>query len=614
MIVSRYRQARAMRVVSTGAALALASMLSVLVGCGGGGGRSGEGSRFGTLSVQVKWPAPAQQGTAGTSAIPAGTRCIRVRLTNGGGWEATAAVARPETETASTVTLSQVPTGQVHIHFGAYSDFSTGGNGAVTAAGDLLAWAAKDVDIPADVTITVGATLSDEPSRVEISTGGASTSLLIGETLQLTATAYDADGNVLLTAIRWLSSAPGVAEVTGNGLVTAKTGGQADIQATAGPASDAVTVEVAANTPPEAAFTVTPEEGTTATMFAFDASTTTDLETSPGDLEVRWDWETDGAWDTGWSTTKAATHSYGSAGTKTVTLEVRDGGGLTATATRTAVVSGGAAGPGKIAAGTRSDIAILDPDTGAVTTLSAAPWWCLGWWPDSMHVLCIPPDNYFSKLAMDNTTTRLFQHTIGSPWGADISPDGTKIACHWAGPSGSTRGVWVANLDGSNARLVRAGAVAPRWSPDGARIAYNLDPTQEIRVINADGTDDHDVTSAVRGGWYSQAPAWTPDGQRIVFMARDTQVGHTNDAEIFVIDANARSSSAATQITFLGGHNRFPTVSPEGTRAAFGHGDGSWSTVNQVRVVNLDGSNVRTIYTKGSGETIGYLAWSRVSE
>jgi len=90
---------------------------------------------------------------------------------------------------------------------------------------------------------------------------------------------------------------------------------------------------------PVARFTVYPLSGDVLTAFTFDASSSSDLEDAVGLLEVRWDWENDGTWDTVWSTTKAAAHQYSSNGVKTVKLAVRDTGGLESTTTRTVTVA-----------------------------------------------------------------------------------------------------------------------------------------------------------------------------------------------------------------------------------------------------------------------------------
>jgi PKD repeat protein len=94
------------------------------------------------------------------------------------------------------------------------------------------------------------------------------------------------------------------------------------------------------NTAPNAAFTVNPTGGDTHTVFQFNASGSSDAEDVPSALEVRWDWENDGTWDTGWRTAKTASHTYSSSGAYTVRLRVRDTGGLTDSATRQVIVGG----------------------------------------------------------------------------------------------------------------------------------------------------------------------------------------------------------------------------------------------------------------------------------
>jgi hypothetical protein len=93
------------------------------------------------------------------------------------------------------------------------------------------------------------------------------------------------------------------------------------------------------NTPPTAEFTVTPPTGDTNAVYSFDASYCSDAEDPIQALEVRWDWTSDGVFDTGWGASKIATHVYAMPGECTVTLEVRDTGGLTADASHSVVVN-----------------------------------------------------------------------------------------------------------------------------------------------------------------------------------------------------------------------------------------------------------------------------------
>src|SRR5439155_132663 len=88
-----------------------------------------------------------------------------------------------------------------------------------------------------------------------------------------------------------------------------------------------------ANSPPSVDFTWTPTSGDTATVFTFTAQVSDDHD-QPSAIQVRWDWNGDGTWDTSWSTTKTATHTFGSAGDYTVVVRAIDSGGLTTSKSR----------------------------------------------------------------------------------------------------------------------------------------------------------------------------------------------------------------------------------------------------------------------------------------
>ncbi len=95
------------------------------------------------------------------------------------------------------------------------------------------------------------------------------------------------------------------------------------------------------NTPPTAIFTIDPTYGTTSTVFEFDGSDSYDNEDPTSNLQVRWDFDGDGSWDTGWDYDKTENHQYGSEGTYTVKMEVKDTEGLTDYVTHNVTVSNG---------------------------------------------------------------------------------------------------------------------------------------------------------------------------------------------------------------------------------------------------------------------------------
>jgi hypothetical protein len=94
------------------------------------------------------------------------------------------------------------------------------------------------------------------------------------------------------------------------------------------------------NTRPVGIFTVTPSTGDTSTLFAFDASASTDAEDGKPGL-FRWDWTNDGVFDTHWQTSPTTQHRFDREGTHTVRLEVQDSAGQTAWASRLVQVGPG---------------------------------------------------------------------------------------------------------------------------------------------------------------------------------------------------------------------------------------------------------------------------------
>jgi hypothetical protein len=91
-------------------------------------------------------------------------------------------------------------------------------------------------------------------------------------------------------------------------------------------------IRVIENTAPNASFEVSPHEATPGVEFEFDAGACSDDQYKPYYLEVRWDYEGDGTWDTDFSTTKSTSHYYDESGEYDATIQVRDPEGQTAEA------------------------------------------------------------------------------------------------------------------------------------------------------------------------------------------------------------------------------------------------------------------------------------------
>ena len=122
-----------------------------------------------------------------------------------------------------------------------------------------------------------------------------------------------------------------------------------------------------ANKAPKASFFSGANYGNTTTNFYFDATACSDDEDWDYQLQVRWDFDSDGTWDTNFSTERTITHKYGTAGEFTITMQVKDTGGLTAQASTTVSAT----------AGTNETGLAIDEDTGDHygTVKIGNQWW-----------------------------------------------------------------------------------------------------------------------------------------------------------------------------------------------------------------------------------------------
>ena len=110
----------------------------------------------------------------------------------------------------------------------------------------------------------------------------------------------------------------------------------------------------------------------------------------------------------------------------------------------------------------------------------------------------------------------------------EVSPDGKWIAYNAAGQSTAGGTIAVSAADGSNLRDLLDGASAnraPRWSPDGSRIAFysNRSGTYQIWTVKSDGSDLRQITDLrdTKGLYY---PIWSIDGTSITCSSFDGSV------------------------------------------------------------------------------------------
>ncbi|MFJ1883818.1 S9 family peptidase [Streptomyces sp. NPDC088137] len=171
-----------------------------------------------------------------------------------------------------------------------------------------------------------------------------------------------------------------------------------------------------------------------------------------------------------------------------------------------------------------------------------------------------------------------------------LSPDGERVAytlaTQDAGNDRVIRSIWEVRAGGGPARRLTHGPAdtAPRWSPDGARLAFLR--AGRLHLLSADGGEAVPITTPDRCPAGVGVPVWSPDGTRIAFAAPETRradsapvvidaLGWKADGagligsvrtQLFVVDVE---SGEVVQLTREDRHVGSPSWSPDGTRLAY---------------------------------------------
>ncbi len=145
------------------------------------------------------------------------------------------------------------------------------------------------------------------------------------------------------------------------------------------------------------------------------------------------------------------------------------------------------------------------------------------------------------------TTKLAFETSEGTWMNVDVSPDGRRIVFDLLGD------LYVMPIGGSGAspaeRLTSGPAfdMQPRFSPDGARIAFSSDRDGlwNIWTVSADGKDARQVSKEKR--WFINSPAWAPDGNYIFARRHFVKERSLGAGEIWMFHANGSDGLQVTE-------------------------------------------------------------------
>ena len=120
----------------------------------------------------------------------------------------------------------------------------------------------------------------------------------------------------------------------------------------------------------------------------------------------------------------------------------------------------------------------------------------------------------------------------------------------------------------------------PAWTPEGDRIAYQVNPNARMDICFADASGL--ILNCIEEGLDNADPAFSPDGRQMAFVSN-----RDGDWEIFSISADG--TGAARQLTHNDATDLNPTFSPDGSFILF---ESNVAATHDIYSMRADGTEL----------------------
>jgi len=169
----------------------------------------------------------------------------------------------------------------------------------------------------------------------------------------------------------------------------------------------------------------------------------------------------------------------------------------------------------------------------------------------------------------------------------------------------NTRDLYLVNADGSglqNLTVNPADIRSPKWSPDGAQIAFvsTWDGNREIYTINVNGSG---LTRLTNDPDYDTGPSWAPDGTHIAFNSK-----RSGNWQVYVMNSDG---SGVIPLTDLTAGCQYTIWSPDGNKIACTTYGPAYND-KEIYTMNPDGSGLSQLTENAYFDRM--LAWSPSGE